>query len=239
MPNPIDAFVATLEPVEGGFVDPASGLFLRDRSDAFLLVEQRRAYAEFTHFPYGSDDVALDLGGAIGTFVSLALGRLGVGRVVSIEPLPAHQAVYRRNWGRDPRVVLVEGAVAESNAVDVPFYVGRNYSHCSSLTGARGRATVPVSTYAFEELLYAYQPTLIKCDIEGGEHALNWSIVPDTVTEIGMELHGSRSPWIDSGRRLDETLLGLGFSHVRAPKHKRPYNGAQMAFWSRRPEEMR
>lgn len=228
--RPTDVYAGTL-PL---FVDPFSGLYVRDRGDVGIIREQMTDYRAAESFHYDSNSLLLDLGGHLGDSAWYFRKYLNkVGRVLSVEADPRNASLYRLNWNSDNSVELIEAAVCSGNQKWVNLYLGKTYSGDNSLEGYRGRASIPVRTIPFRNLLDR-QPNIIKCDIEGGEFLLNWSDIPSSVTEIFMEMHQNRPEWIKKGRELDAAILAQGFKHTQAPKHEELFLRRQIAVWSRR-----
>lgn len=212
-----------------------TGLYVRNRGDVGVILEQKRDYGDISKFEYPRASLFLDLGGHIGDSVSFFLkeGR-GLGRAVTVEADPRNVEILRMNWGLDPRVAIIDMAVVEDTPpIHVDLYLGKTYSGDNSLEPYRGRNRVRVLAARFYDLLFC-KPSVIKCDIEGSEFLLDWNKVPESVTEIFMEMHQNRPEWIEKGRGLDNTLLGLGFKHHKAPQHKPLFLKRQIAIWTRR-----
>lgn len=235
----LDEFMQSCQQVEDGLLyHPDTRLFIRDRNDAWLIYTLRSDYGKCLEFEFSyRQKTVLDLGAAIGTFTWFALEKLGAGKVVAIEPLPAHLEVFAKNYGDDTRVELLPGVIYETDGRSLVLSVGKTFSHNSTITrlikGSPGSITV--RSYGFERVLNEVKPTLVKSDIEGSEYFLPWETMPDSVLEVVMEMHqrGGAS-WIERGRQLDNRFLAMGFRHVKAPRHQKVFNSRQMAMWSRR-----
>lgn len=213
---------------------PISGLYVRDRGDVGIIREQTEWNA-LKQFEY-KGGTALDLGGHIGAAVWHILKNTELDRVVSVEPDPNNTRIHKLNWENTKNVTLLEKAVVrDSNSPsNINLYLGKTYSASNSTYPFRGRTAIQVPTICFEELLTEYDPTVIKCDVEGSEYAIDWTMVPDTTTEILLELHQFKPHWLDEQKKLDDVLLSLGFKHIKAPKHKLTYTRVCTASYSRR-----
>lgn len=208
-----------------------SGLWVRNKGDEGVI-KQMKDYKSLLNC--GIDNpVVLDLGGYIGTFAWFALNNLNPKRVISVEPDPSNNEVFKKNFGEHDSVVLHEAACTMKRADTVSLYLGKTYASCNSLEAFRGRKEIKVRTVAFSELLDVYQPQIIKCDIEGGEFGLDWAHIPDCVKFIVMEIHQQRPTWIEQMKEIDQQLLDQGFEHVVKPKHELTFHKVDIGAWRR------
>lgn len=207
-----------------------SGLWVRGDADIGVIAQQRDYKLLI---PLGlKKPKILDLGGYIGTFVWFAKKNLDPEFVLSVEPDKRNTEVWMENWLGDPACDLIEAAVIQDGTGPLPLYLGKTYASCNSLEHFRGRTAVNVPTITFPELLVG-EPTLIKCDIEGGEFGLDWSSLPDSVEAIAMEIHQQRPQWIEQMKTIDQQILDQGFHHVRAPKHELTFHKVDIGVWAR------
>jgi FkbM family methyltransferase len=207
-----------------------SGLWVRGDADIGVIAQQKD-YKLLTTLGLVKPKI-LDLGGYIGTFVWFAKKNLDPEWIVSVEPDPRNAEVWEVNWGNDNQCLQIKMAVTKNGGEILPLYLGKTYASCNSLEHFRGRTTVDVHTVAFSNLLER-NPTLIKCDIEGGEFGLDWSALPDSVEAIAMEIHQQRPQWIDQMKIIDQQLLDQGFNHVRKPKHELTFHKVDIGVWTR------
>jgi FkbM family methyltransferase len=207
-----------------------SGLWVRGDADIGVIAQQKD-YKLLMTLGLVKPKI-LDLGGYIGTFVWFAKKNLDPFFILSVEPDPRNAEVWEANWGNDPDCMLIEAAVTQKGGEKLPLYLGKTYASCNSLEHFRGRTTVEVDTVAFSEFLVG-EPTLIKCDIEGGEFGLDWSALPDSVEAIAMEIHQQRPQWIDQMKIIDQQILNQGFHHVRKPKHELTFHKVDIGVYHR------
>lgn len=109
-------------------------------------------------------DVFYDIGANVGFFSLLASQRVGAGRVIAFEPLPANLELLRRNLalnGAD-NVSIVDAAVADTSG-RARFTVGGSASQ-----GALADEGIEVAVVALDELDLP-PPTVMKIDVEGAE----------------------------------------------------------------------
>jgi FkbM family methyltransferase len=139
-------------------------------------------------------DVVLELGGGIGYISSLAWKTGKARRIIVVEAnpdtIPAIDATHRLNG---VEATILQGVAGSNCSIGstAPFYVRSNF-WASSLSpepwGYQRKVEVPC--FDFQSLLQTYQPTLLICDIEGGEVDLicgTESLL--SVTRIILELH--------------------------------------------------
>ena len=139
----------------------SSGRYEHHEADALLL-----------HLRPG--DRLLDLGAGLGFICALAAGVLGEGAVFGVEAGPETVKLARRNLAANgfPGVKLVRGAVVASGEGEVEFGQ-RPAFWASALKGPQGwpenAEVIRVSARPVGKLLERFRPTVICCDIEGGE----------------------------------------------------------------------
>lgn len=209
-------------------------VWVRRGADIGEIHTQRGEYRRFLkNLRYSHDALLLDLGAYIGETAVYFREELGLTRSVSVEPLLDNFSVAEINLAPYNQAKLLHGGVVGDDREQVILFIGREYLSSSSLEYFKGRQSV-VAPAIKDVDLFAFNPAIIKCDIEGSEFGIRWNLVPDSVTEIIMELHQNRPQWIEQGRALDETLLSLGFKHIRKPKHEPLFLKRQIAVWSRR-----
>lgn len=212
---------------------PEAGLYVRDRGDIGIILEQTRDYSDIKHMTFPPDALLLDLGGHIGDSVWYFLRHhKKFARVVTVEADPRNAEMLHLNWGFDERVTIVDGAVVDDDKRRVSLYLGKTYSGDNSLEAYQGRTRVLVNAVSFDSLL-EHRPTMIKCDIEGGEFSLDWTKIPDSVSTVFMEIHQNREGWIEKGRLLEQTFLDMGFSSLHTLRHAPLYHRRQIAVWKR------
>lgn len=211
------------------FKDEVSGLMVRDKAD-IGVIKQQKDYKELIALGC-KQDIILDLGGYIGTFAWFAAKHLSPRQVISVEPDPSNIAVYKQNF---PLNTLYEAAVTRTGGEKLPLYLGKTYRSCNSLESFRGREHIDVPTVGFEELLEKHLPTLIKCDIEGGEFKLPWTDLPPSVHTIAMEIHQAREEWLQGAVDIDTVLQEQGFKPVHPLKHKVTFHKVDIGIWSRK-----
>lgn len=207
-----------------------SGLWVRDNAD-IGVIKQQSSYRELKGLNL-EGKTCLDLGGYIGTFAWWALKNLDLKKIVSVEPEPSNVKVFQRNFGGNRKVKLLIGAVGEKVG-GAKLYLGKKYRSCNSLQEFRGRKSISVTIIPFRQLLLEVHPTLIKCDIEGGEYFFSWKNLPTFCKVICMELHQQKKGWFEKQQKLDEVLLDQNFEHIKPPSLKVTFQKVCVAIWRR------
>jgi FkbM family methyltransferase len=207
-----------------------TGLWVRNKCDEGVI-RQMKDYNSLLAADIQGARI-LDLGGFIGTFAWWAEKNLDPKYVVSVEPDPGNIELFHKNIG--PKTKLIEAAVTMKTGDTLPLYLGKTYRSCNSLEAFRGREKVDVMTIAFQDLFTHHEFDVIKCDIEGGEFGLDWTIVPDSIKFIVMEIHQQRPQWIEQMKVIDQQILDLGFEHVRKPKHVQTFHKVDIGAWRRK-----
>lgn len=207
-----------------------TGLWVRDKGDEGVIRQMKDYNSLLAANIQGAR--ILDLGGFIGTFAWWAEKNLYPSHVLSVEPDPSNIELFKKNKGPDTE--LIEAAVTMKTGDMLPLYLGKTYRSCNSLEAFRGREKVDVKTIGFQDLFDQNHFDVIKCDIEGGEFGLDWTIVPNCVKFIVMEIHQQRPQWIEQMKVIDQQLLDLGFEHVRKPKHVQTFHKVDIGAWGRK-----
>jgi FkbM family methyltransferase len=139
----------------------SSGRYENHEADALLL-----------HLRPG--DRMLDLGAGLGFICALAAGVLGEAAVMGVEAGPETVKLARRNLAANgyPGVKVLKGAVVGTGEGEVEFGQ-RPAFWASALKGPEGwpetAEVIRVPARPIGKLLAKFAPTVISCDIEGGE----------------------------------------------------------------------
>ena len=180
----------------------------------------------------------LDLGGNIGCFGLMVLGRYPGARVVAFEPDPANLAVLKQCIERNDYAVrwtVVEACAGPADG-ETPFVGGQGALSRMPLPGD-GTGDAPTITVPVVDVFpYLEGVDLLKIDIEGGE----WAILYDerfaahAPPAVLMEWHSYDCPEDNPRRAAAHRLGSLGFEvlHEKPPAvpDTEPYYGAG-ALW--------
>ena len=145
-------------------------------------------------------DRLLELGTGCGYLAVAAAKLIGAERVTTVEADPEMRATIRKTFeanGVEPKLVI--GAVSRDGS---PRTVERADNFWSSTTRPGGDEL----SLVFENLLAAYDPTVLLCDIEGGESELVGTPLPRMLRAVIMETHGN-----DLSKRVAAWLREQGF----------------------------
>lgn len=176
-----------------------------DTCDEMVMGEIDRSYRDLK---INKDDVVFDIGGNIGAFAAWAAPKCQ--QVISFEPDADNFAVLTQNIAVHNNVTAHNCALVGHNNPTVEFFTndtGRNKGlHSLVVTGGRTRHVVHALN--FQDMLNKYRPTVIKCDIEGGEYdILLDKPLPEYVRELAIEIHLQKIIWRnDQGPRLVDQL---------------------------------
>jgi FkbM family methyltransferase len=186
----------------------SSGRYENQEADALLL-----------HLRPG--DRLLDLGAGLGFICALAAGVLGEGAVFGVEPGPETVKLARRNLAANgfPGVKLMRGAVVGEGEGEVEFGQ-RPAFWASALKGPEGwpenAAVIRVPARPIGKLLARFAPTVISCDIEGGELDVLTRALPG-VRLVVVETH----PLVygpEGVERITLALVAQGFAAAAGAK---------------------
>ena len=186
----------------------SSGRYENHEADALLL-----------HLRPG--DRLLDLGAGLGFICALAARVLGEGAVFGVEAGPETMKLARKNLAANgfPGVKLMRGAVVAKGEGEVEFGQ-RPAFWASALKGPEGWPenveVIRVPARAIGKLLERFQPTVICCDIEGGELAVLAEPLPGVrlvVVETHPQVYGA-----EGVERIVAGLVAQGFARAGGAK---------------------
>lgn len=181
--------------------------------------ENHEADALLLHLRPG--DRVLDLGAGLGFISALAAGIVGEDAVMGVEAGPETVRLARRNLAANgfPGVKVLKGAVVGAGEGEVEFGQ-RPAFWASALKGPGGwpenAEVIRVPARPLGKLLAKFQPTVISCDIEGGELEVLTEPLPG-VRLVVVETH----PLVygpEGVARIVEALRGQGFAETEGAK---------------------
>jgi FkbM family methyltransferase len=186
----------------------ASGRYENHEADALLL-----------HLRPG--DRLLDLGAGLGFICALAAGVLGEAAVFGVEAGPETLKLARKNLAANgfPGVKLMRGAVVGAGEGEVEFGQ-RPAFWASSLRGPDGwpenAELIRVPARPVGRLLEKFAPTVISCDIEGGELEVLTRPLPGVrlvVVETHPQVYGA-----EGVTRIRAALTAQGFADAEGAR---------------------
>lgn len=159
-------------------------------------------------------DRLLELGGGCGYLAVAAAQLIGANRVTTVEADPAMEATIRATFeanGVQPKLMI--GAVSRDAS---PRVVERAENFWSTKTRPGG--TEP--GLAFDELLGVFEPTVLLCDIEGGESELCGLPLPETLRAVIIEAHSYQTQkdvvaWLKGAGYELSRMMGATLSFTR------------------------
>lgn len=181
--------------------------------------ENHEADALMLHL--GPGDRLLDLGAGLGFICALAAGVLGEAAVMGVEAGPETVRLARRNLAANgfPGVKVLKGAVVAAGEGEVEFGL-RPAFWASALKGPEGwpenAEVIRVPVRPLGKLLAKFAPTVISCDIEGGELEVLTEPLPGVrlvVVETHPQVYGP-----EGVLRITEALAAQGFAAADGAK---------------------
>ncbi|WP_211299458.1 FkbM family methyltransferase [Pukyongiella litopenaei] len=138
-------------------------------------------------------DRVLELGAGVGLCSTIAAQNPDVDRVVAIEAnpdmIPLIQETYRLNDVCE-QAELRNGVATVRSGAEIPFYIRQDFWGSSMEAESRPFARVEqVPALAIDDLLAEVRPTVLVCDIEGGELGLFDDADLSSVRNAILELH--------------------------------------------------
>jgi FkbM family methyltransferase len=167
-------------------------------------------------------DRVLELGGGIGFLSAYAALTPGMECVVTVEAnprlIPMIHETHRLNGLSNIRVI--EGAVTADRGAEVDFYLRRHFWGSSLDPNLRAYArAVKRPRIAIAPLLEEVKPSVLICDIEGGEDGLfddaDLSPVRDMVIELHPAAYGK-----DGAARILAALAAHGLEPVKSSESR-------------------
>lgn len=138
-------------------------------------------------------DVVLEIGAGMGFITALMLKNANIARVVSFEAnpqlIPKIQRTLADNGVGDQRFELHNAVLGAEETGTVEFHIHQDF-WASSLRKTTGTVrSCPVPLMSFDGIIQAVRPTVIVCDIEGGEKALFSASDIAGVRNVYLEVH--------------------------------------------------
>lgn len=135
------------------------------------------------------DEIVLEIGAGIGLVSTFCALDKRVSRVHAVEANPNLIDVIRHNHDLNGVTVDVHHGVLAHDSGETKFYLHEGF-WASSNVQWQGAKEVTVPKLSFPEMLAQVKPSLIVCDIEGGEKELfSGDIDLETVQKVLMEVH--------------------------------------------------
>lgn len=217
----------------------ATGLWARPDTRDEMILDEVLVEKTYGKAPLTSSDIVLDIGGNIGASARFFVDR-GVAWVISYEPDVENVEVFDKNM----RAEIVNGMVSLHRAAitkdtgRVTLYTSNGPNKaCHSLVQKRGYHGTTVDGHSFERVLDRYDPTVIKCDIEGGEYGLPWEILESRsrVRVVIIELHAQKPEWrTQHAPALMALMSVLGYDQVTNVSNEFKSSWPKRVIWERR-----
>lgn len=217
-----------------------SGLWARPNTRDEMILDEVLVERTYGMTPVEPADTVLDIGGNIGASAEFFINR-GVRHVVSYEPDPDNCAAFKTNQRRYMELGLVElhemAVTAEPGDVTLYTNNGPNKA-CHSLVAKRGYGAITVYGRGLRDVLKGHRPTIVKCDIEGGEYQLPWEILEEAqyrhVRVVVMELHTQKPEWrTQHAPALMALMEVIGFTQVSSVRPQFNSSWPRRVIWER------
>ena len=167
--------------------------------DKLMIKECHNSYKFFS---FNEKDLVMDFGTNIGGFAAMALAQ-PIYKYVGFEADPENAEVAQINIQENNKlnipVEFFTGAVSTSTEDTITFAQSDSgYGKCSGTAHITSRnkqqrtITYSVKNFNIDKMIYVYQPSLLKIDIEGTEYdwfALNQGVMPKCIREFAIDLH--------------------------------------------------
>lgn len=213
--------------------DKKTGILYRPETFDEWILKESRGYFSIGIKDY---DTILDLGGHVGCFAARAMLENKKAVCLSIEAEESNYKVLREN-AKKFDFECEYGAIVEDsfNGSAIDLYVNELKNNAlHSIVPVRGRNVQVVKGIGFRRIMCDWLPTIIKCDIEGGEYQLPWECLAEhnQVRMVIMELHLTHKGHREEGKRMIDRMQKTGFTIMRYPLIGEQ-NWTAMARWER------
>lgn len=166
-------------------------------------------------------DRVLDLGAGLGLVSSEAARHVPEGRVLSVEAHPLLLPLVRETWAANDvaNAELRHGLVSPTAGPPATFYIRDDFWASSTEPRSyRYRETAEIARVGLDALVAEFAPTVISCDIEGGEDGLFDAADLSGVRAMVIELH----PRVYGAAGAARILATLAAKGLRPRPQKRP-----------------
>lgn len=170
---------------------------------------------QYKQLKLSTSDIILDIGGHIGTFAVPLAKR--VQKIATVEMDPSNYKLLEANVRFYNNIVPLNKAVVSNEHSDTPveYYKASKNTGAHSIYVKRRRGNpLTAEVIRIGELLSAYKPTIIKCDVEGSEYDIfNADLkLPDFVKQIIIEFHFGRKEFRTLANITIANLQSQGFT---------------------------
>jgi FkbM family methyltransferase len=160
-----------------------------------------------------SADRVLEIGTGLGIVSSIAARIASEGAVLTFEANPSLEtnirALHRLNLIKN--VTPCQGTLRARPRQGVEtFHLHKNFPESSLIASEESVGTVEVSARALSDVIAEFRPTVLLCDIEGGEAELLATSDLPGVRVVIVEIHPKVIP-IAAIRQIFDNLMGQGF----------------------------
>lgn len=156
--------------------------------------------SNYSNFDNLDGAIVMDWGMNIGAFGRMLLDT-DIKQYIGVECHPENFEVCEKNLGHDERFCLINAAVTTQDIPEITLYLtGSKQEFCSGTTNPKSNAAknmrknqVKVPTVQAKKLFDIYQPTHLKCDVEGEEYRIfepDW-FIPESIKQMSLEFHWS------------------------------------------------
>lgn len=209
--------------------DPRSGhdilwnakeqFYHRGSTDMDVWVRQKRWKEAVEKLPEKA--TILDLGAHTGMFANYVRHEKTDGdySFICVEPDPNNLRILEKNLTQADEIQPVAVATEDGES---HLWLGKINPASNSTRPVRGREKITVKAKSFSRFL-RLNPLMIKCDIEGYEYKLDWTLIPNSVELLAFEFHFLRDSDKRSFQELWDDLLMMGFYAVKEPTINRFY----------------
>lgn len=140
-------------------------------------------------------------------------------------------------------LVIIHRAAVTKNDGHVMLYTNNGPNKaCHSVVPKRGYSVIDVPAVSLESVLDTYRPTVIKCDIEGGEYGLPWELLESPryahVRVLVIEVHTQKPEWrTQHAPALMALIEVIGFRQITNVSSEFKSGWPKRVIWERRTSE--
>jgi len=177
------------------------------KDEKFVISQVKNEYKEIKFL---KDDVVIDMGANIGAF-SFNADKI-VKQIIAVEPNII--AFKLLNMNLNGNSIKYNKAIVQQNG---PSTIDLYYTNNTVITRnskLRHSNKTTIKTISIDKLM-AYNPTILKIDIEGAEYEWIQDIIfPKSVKQIAVELHSTRKYMYEKRDEAIKNILSQGFKTI-------------------------
>lgn len=155
--------------VQGIALDISAPQISAEMKRRIFLGDYEKEEHEIMEQTLRSGDRVLEFGSGLGYLATYCAKRLGSESVLTVEGNPEMEPIIRRNFALNGVAPILRMGLVGSADGQANIHFEQHFWSNSTLPTAKSVRSQTVPMYAAESLIREHRPTVLICDIEGGE----------------------------------------------------------------------